>query len=506
MRVSKTTVLLALAGLCMLLLGGLAPVAGASEVRISAGKLRYTAGNESNRIDVASNGMGELDFADPVTRVRAGAGCRATGRSTATCSGAVTSITISGRGGNDVLSATFLDVPVTLDGSTGNDTLTGGGAGDVLDGDEGNDRITGRGGNDDLRGDAGDDVLDGGPGADILRGGAGTDVIDYSDATGPVEVDLDGNADDGGPGEGDRADADVERVIGGPFDDRLAAISGTHTLDGGPGNDTLDGGTGDDTLDGGPGDDKLNGEVGSDELNGGDGTDLADYAGRFDPVALDLTDGVAITDRGSGTRRVRETDHLLGMENARGTSHGDVLIGGPGPNLLTGGGGNDVLDGRFGPDVLIGGGGRDRADYSGRRAPVSVTLDGVADDGSAGEGDNVGPSVEDVTGGAAGDSLTGNDRRNHLDGGGGRDRLFGLGGADTLLGGDGADQLDGGDGNDVAVGGAGLDLLALGAGNDTAEAVDTRRDGVECGDGRDTARADRVDRVAGDCERVSRAR
>ena len=137
--------------------------------------------------------------------------------------------------------------------------------------------------------DDGNDLIDGGFGADTLHGGAGTDTVSYAGALSPVTVDLDGNADDGGPNEKDRVEADVERVIGGPFGDHLTAISGTHTLDGGAGDDVLTGGTGTDTLNGGPGNDVLNGGVGNDTLRGGDGIDTADYTGRFDPVTLDLT-------------------------------------------------------------------------------------------------------------------------------------------------------------------------------------------------------------------------
>ena len=55
--------------------------------------------------------------------------------------------------------------------------------------------------------------------------------------------------------------------------------------------------------------------------------------------------------------------------------------------MLTGGEGNDVLDGGGGADTLGGGEGYDLADYSARTAPVSLTLDGAANDGEAGEQD-----------------------------------------------------------------------------------------------------------------------
>src|SRR3954470_3942685 len=381
---------------------GVAPAAGASSVRITNGQLRYVGAGEANRVQVARGPGGEYSVLDPSVRVRVAAGCASTGRNTATCTGEVRRVTVVGAGGGDRLSATFLEVPVTLDGGDGNDVLTGGGGDDVLDGDDGTDTLTGLGGRDEMHGDDDADRLDGGPGPDIVDGGRGVDTAAYSDTTGPLSIDLDGNADDGTSNEGDRVEADVDRIVGGPFDDRIVAVSGNHTFEGGPGNDTLLGGSGVDHLDGGVGDDRLNGGVGSDVLDGGEGNDPADYAGRFDPVNLDLRAGTAVTDRGSGTRRVRETDNLFAIEAARGSSHADVLRGGPGPNALIGGRGDDLLDGGAGGDVLIGGSGRDRADYSARRAPVNVTLDRQANDGGAGEGDFVDDSVEDIAGGSRG--------------------------------------------------------------------------------------------------------
>ena len=69
---------------------------------------------------------------------------------------------------------------------------------------------------------------------------------------------------------------------------------------------------------------------------------------------------------------------------------------------------------------------------------------------------------------------------------GGPDRLWGLGGADKLFGGPGKDTLLGGDGND------------------TIWARDGARDSIVCGRGRDVVTADRLDRVARDCELVRR--
>ena len=93
------------------------------------------------------------------------------------------------------------------------------------------------------------------------------------------------------------------------------------------------------------------------------------------------------------------------------------------------------------------------------------------------------------------DLLRGTPGPDHLSGRGGNDRLFGLGGGDRLFGGPGSDHLDGGGGRDVLEAGAGSDVLATRDG-----AIDM----VRCGTGRDRVTADRADRVAADCELVSR--
>ena len=111
-----------------------------------------------------------------------------------------------------------------------------------------------------------------------------------------------------------------------------------------------------------------------------------------------------------------------------------------------------------------------------------------------------------------GDRITGDRRTDNLIGRAGDDCLIGRGGDDKLDGGDGQDSVDGGRGSDLLRGGAGNDRLdggksddriEGGAGNDVIAAVDGERDVVRCGPGRDRARVDRIDSVAG-CERVTR--
>ena len=113
--------------------------------------------------------------------------------------------------------------------------------------------------------------------------------------------------------------------------------------------------------------------------------------------------------------------------------------------------------------------------------PIVVTLDGQANDGVAGENDNVGPDndVETVRGGERDDRLVGNDDANELDG---------KSGDDTITGGAGNDKLVDFLGDDALDGGPGADILRTDGGPDGTRSADTldARDGardlvIDCG-------------------------
>ena len=153
----------------------------------------------------------------------------------------------------------------------------------------------------------------------------------------------------------------------------------------------------------------------------------------------------------------------------------DEVETGPGPDVVLGGAGDDVLDLdtnaspgtssevnggadddelRIGRDsratLARGGPGRDTATYRFASGARTVTIDNVANDGGAGEGDDVRTDVEVVIGGNSGDSLTGSGNGETLDGAGGTDTLIGLDGPDTLIGGPGVnDSTSGGPGDDA---------------------------------------------------------
>ena len=192
---------------------------------------------------------------------------------------------------------------------------------------------------------------------------------------------------------------------------------------------------------GGPGDDDLRGTENADRLSGDDGNDSLDARGGDDSL-----------DGGQGD---------------------DTFYDGAGNDVVTGGPGNDTWIAGPGSDTFTGGVGNDRADYSARTAPVTLSSDGVANDGEAGEGDNIGTDVEDLIGGSGSDTITGGPQTGLIRGGGGNDTL--------KAGPAGQERIEGEEGDDV---------------------IDTRNgvyDSVDCGPGNDTLYADPGD-GATNCE------
>ncbi|GGN74142.1 hypothetical protein GCM10010112_43960 [Actinoplanes lobatus] len=301
-------------------------------------------------------------------------------------------------------------------------------------------------------GSSGNDSITGGSGQDHLYGGSGNDTISGADR------------DDYLYGESGN-----DRLNGGDGDDRLYDGSGNDRSNGGAGNDTLLEGPGKDRLYGSADTDTLlaSGRTEADYFSGGAGdNDTIDYSRTTKAVTADA-DGVKGDDGIKGGNDTIATD----VENLKGGSGNDTLIGTAGKNWLMGNGGNDRIYGRGGDDwlrggtgndllnggagndqlrgdgevgyatekpysdVLIGGPGVDEADYYNYSTqPIAVDLDGQSgDDGRKGEHDSVGADVENLTGGRGSDILIGNAANNVISGG--------WGGVDTIQGGAGDDQL-----------------------------------------------------------------
>jgi Ca2+-binding RTX toxin-like protein len=161
------------------------------------------------------------------------------------------------------------------------------------------------------------------------------------------------------------------------------------------------------------------------------------------------------------------------------------------PGKVDGGAGDDLVMGGRGRNVLIGGAGKDMVGYVERTEDLTLTLDGRANDGRAGENDIIGNDIEMVMGGRGDDRIIGGNHKiqalfggpgnDTLVGGSGQDVLVGADGNDSLLGGANSDILMGGAGDDVLDGGAGEDLLKGENGRDTIRSRDNVRDVIDGG-------------------------
>lgn len=265
-------------------------------------------------------------------------------------------------------------------------------------------------------------------------------------------------------------------VFGGPGADAIEAHYDAPTpvlLDGGDGNDSLRGYGSADTLLGGPGDDTLNGDGGTDVLRGGDGNDTLTPDDDEAPAA-------------------------------------DVVDGGPGVDTL-----KDYVQ------YFPGGGGV--------YPPLALTLDGGADDGRPGEGDDV-ASIERMTAYVSGKFVLTDGAEDwqvwaNMDSGasvvearGGNDVITGHDAVETIDGGAGDDRIEGGFNHDTLIGGPGKDLIygdqtarcgtsdtvCVPYGNDVIEARDGEVDVIDCGPGTDRAAVDATD-VTANCETVDTA-
>ena len=341
---------------------------------------------------------------------------------------------------------------------------------------------------------AGSDALIGGPGIDALSGGAGLDDL-YAENT------------------------------AGCSDDPWGGTSSRNSLNGGDGPDFMYGGPGDDTLNGGDGDDFLFGFAGADPIQGGDGADQLIGMDGADDLrgggGADFVSGGPGDDREQGDAGNDDLAGLAlieinGREFANTDNGTDAVDGGPGDDAIAGGqvvpSGTRVFGYQTtpvptvsptaapnGPDILRGGPGRDHVTYALRLGGLDVTLDGVANDGVAREGDLVSSDIEQLTGGPGPDRLVGGATDETIDGGRGADAVLGGAGADTLSGGaldeapdvldggPGPDTLDGGPGDDTETGGASTDRILGGGGNDDLDGGPDD-DALEGGAGGDTLR------------------
>ena len=347
------------------------------------------------------------------------------------------------------LSANSVSTPaVSLAGNTADNTIIGGGFGDIILGGSGNDNINGMNGNDSIYGEEGNDRLEGGSGDDLMAGGAGNDLY-LVDANDVVIEDVNE------PGQ--TVFSGDEIITGNSFTlaanqyvEILTATSGAPgiTLTGNDIAQRISGSTGDNLIFGLGGDDLLNGGAGNDTTDGGFGDDLHYVDSALDVVIERAGEGrdtvyASVSYTLGAAARVEALSAVnLGASDAinlTGNGFAQEIYGNAGANLLTGGGGGDYLVGGGGDDTyLISNVGDYLVEGAGQGRDVVYT--------SISYGLTAGAQIEvlstdalggtdaiNLAGNAFAQAIYGNAGTNSLYSGGGADYLAGFGGDDTYF-------------------------------------------------------------------------
>lgn len=347
--------------------------------------------------------------------------------------------------------------PIVVNGTSGNDTLSGTAARERFYGFSGDDLITGGQEEDAFIGGAGNDTLDGGGPNDptnqddlnfvwdyvayndeywdaVNSVGSGRGVV-VNLATG-VATDTFGDTD---------TLIEIERVFGTPLDDQITGSGADEAFDPHGGADTIDGGAGWDSL---------NYHL-TDGYNGGGTT------------GINVQFSATIAGSGTAIDPLGDTDVFSGIEVVRGTRYADVFSGGAGTQQFRGYNGNDTFDGGSGFTVVTY---HDDANYGGN-AGLDFDLSVVDAQGFAAVTDGFGAqdklrNIDEIRGTGSADQMRGDANDNVFRGEAGNDYLAGADGIDNLFGDLGDDTLDGGTGDDWLEGAAGMDQLTGGTGDD----------------------------------------
>ena len=354
--------------------------------------------------------------------------------------------TIVGGGGTDTLDYSSYGAGVMVDLGAGTametsappeETLTLSGIENIT-GSGFADNLTGDGEDNEIVGGDGADTLIGGAGDDVLTGGDGTDTTSYADANAGISVDLRETVQQDTGGAGMDTISEIENVIGSTYDDTLLGDDTSNILDGGDGVDTVSyatatgevivnlatqtaSGDGPDTLlnfeniIGSDNNDTLTGDGQANVIIGGLGDDILTGGGGNDTVSYANAQASVFVDLAAGTGTVDTSGN--GEPDSVGTDEVDTLSG-----FLNaiGSDNNDTIAGDGGDNVLEGGGGIDTLSYANALATgVTVSLSDTEEQATGGAGDDTVSGFENLTGSGFNDTLSGDENDNVLDGGSG---------------------------------------------------------------------------------------
>jgi Ca2+-binding RTX toxin-like protein len=293
---------------------------------------------------------------------------------------ATDALVINALGGNDKVDATTLAAAITsltIDGGAGDDILFGGAGNDVMIGGAGNDFMNGRRGDDVAFMGAGDDVFEWNPGegSDVVEGQDGLDKMLFNGANVGEIFDFSAN---GGRVKFFRNVANITMDLNDVEQVDLNALGGSDTVTINPlaGTDLTQinlnlaalGGSGDGQLDnvivvGTNGEDTIatsanNNAISVTGLSANISIVGADNSDRLTLQTLDGNDVIEASPLPANLISL-VADTGAGDDIFLGSAGNDVFLGGAGSDIALGGAGDDLLDGGAGDDVLIGNEGTD---------------------------------------------------------------------------------------------------------------------------------------------------
>jgi Ca2+-binding RTX toxin-like protein len=314
------------------------------------------------------------------------------------------------------VSASPVEVPKTVTGGAGNDTLSDSSGANSMAGGGGNDTY--------YVSNAATKVVE--------NAGAGTDTVyssaDYTLASNVEHLVLTGKAIQATGNELDN------HLTGNDLDNMLVGNAGSDTLDGGKGADTMIGGTGNDTY--------YVDNIGDKVIEkSGEGTDFV--VSSIDYTLADNVENMSLTGN---------------AHHATGNSLDNTIYANDLGDVLDGGDGNDRLVSGKGIDTLIGGNGNDSFVVNNSKDVVIEKPNGGWDIVFTTVNYKAAANVEQITMQGTAKEAIANDQGMYI---------YGNNLGDKITGGLGSDHLKGGTGDDIITGGGGYDVLTGGGGHDT---------------------------------------